>query len=86
MGTGQIYQFGRPVAERQQADMPFDRHAGIVANPLLQARQPIEQGALAGIRRSNNRDAGVGAPAQGYFISGYSDFCGLSHQPLQAKS
>ena len=82
----QVDQFGSRLVESEDPNVALDGNAGIVADPLLEAGQPIEQRALAGIGGSNNRYAGVWTSAKGYLIGRYAYFFGLSHQPLQAKS
>ena len=86
MCARQVNQFGGRIVEFEGANVALDGNAGIVANPLLQAGQPIKQRTLAGIGGPNNRYAGVWTSAKGYLIGRYAYFCGLSHQPLQAKS
>ena len=86
MRARQVNQFGGRLFEFEDANVAFDGDAGIVAYPLLQTGKPIKQRTLAGIGGTNNRYAGVWTSAKGYFIGRYAYFCGLSHQPLQAKS
>jgi len=65
MCTGQINQFNGAIVRLQMADVPLDSHARIVTDPLTHSGQPIEQRALATIRVTDNRYAGIGLPAYG---------------------
>ena len=42
MCAGQVDQLDFPAFEGQRADVALDSNAGIIANPLFEAGQPIE--------------------------------------------
>jgi hypothetical protein len=47
MRPGQIDKLGPRAFPGQAANVAFDRDAGIIANPLFEAREAIEQGTFA---------------------------------------
>jgi len=63
----------------------FDGYAGIVANALPQASQTIEECALARIRATDNRDAGIRLPASWNVVEKYAGFGGFSHRYRDAS-
>jgi len=69
MRTRKVNQLDRHVIDFHGADVSFYRNAGIIADTLLQPGEAIEQRALAGIRITNDRDAGI-------YVSGNVDLIG----------
>ena len=49
----------------EQANVAFNRYAGIVANALSKTGQTIKKSTFARIRAANDRDAGIRLPASG---------------------
>ena len=69
IGAGQIHQRHILPVQRDMAGVLLDRNAGIVRRFLAQARQGIEEGALAGIRVADQGDDGCGPRADASVMS-----------------
>ncbi len=69
----------------EQSNVTFDGYAGIVTNALPQAGQTIEECALARIRATDNRDAGIWLPASWNVVEKYAGFGCFSHRYRDAS-
>ena len=69
----------------EQANVAFNRYAGIVANALSKTGQTIKKSTFARIRAANDRDAGIRLPASWNVIEKYAGFGGFSHRYRDAS-
>ena len=74
MRAWQVNEFEGDIVGLQQANVPLDRNARVVADTLAQTRQSIEECALTGIRTADNRNAGARRPVYGNVFYGYASF------------
>ena len=81
--TRKVDQLERFLADPERTDMPLDRNARVITDSLTQSGQSIEQGALAGIGITDDRNTCVGSTACGNLVGGNAYFGGLSHRGLQ---
>jgi hypothetical protein len=63
--TGKVNQFDGLVVRLQCANVPLNRDARVISDALAKACQAIKECALAGIRATDNRYAGIRLPANG---------------------
>ena len=61
----QVDEIERHTAERSSADATFDGDSGIVGRVLTKPRQPVEDGALAGVRIADHGDGAGRLAAHG---------------------
>ena len=85
MRARQVDELNDLVVNFEQSNMALDSYAGIVANALPQAGQTIEKCALARIRATDDRDAGICLPASWNVVEKYAGFGGFSHRYRDAS-
>ena len=74
MRAWKVDEFQGLVAHLERADVTLDRDARVIADPLAQPGQAIEECALTGIGTADNRYAGTWLPAYGNVRYGYAGF------------
>lgn len=85
MRARQVDEFGGRGICSEIADVTFDGDARVVADALLETRQPVKERALAAIGGADNRDTRIDALRYGYLVWTYADFGLFSHQPLRVQ-
>lgn len=84
MRARQIDQFDQYIVNFDVADMAFDRDTRVIADALPEPGQSIKECAFAGVRTTDNRNAGIRLPAYGYLVYGDSNWF-ASHQPIRER-
>ena len=78
--SGEVNEFNGLIVDFEQADMPLNGDARIIAYALAKSGQTIEECALARVRAANHRDAGICLPASGDIFEKYAGFSCVSHR------